>query len=221
MPFRLSILDLGVAKYSDALQTQQQLFDTNVAAKEQGTPTTNTLILCEHPPVYTLGKSGKRENILVNDEELNAELFHVLRGGDVTFHGPGQMVAYPILDLDVLGVTVAQYIFNLEEIIVKCIAVYGLHGERIDGAAGIWLGAGTPQVRKICAIGAKVSRHITMHGLAANVNTDLDWFNKILSCGLPNMGVTSLQAELNRDIDMEEFKRLFIDTFNAVFTTQS
>lgn len=215
----LNIVDLGEKPYGEVLAYQEQLFNANLDAKVKERATSNTLILCEHPPVYTLGKSGKSQNILVDRDNLNAELFHVTRGGDVTFHGPGQLVVYPVLDLDAIGISVSQYVYNLEEVIIQTIADYGLQGERIEGAAGVWLGAGTTRARKICAVGAKVSRHITMHGLAVNVNTELHWFNKIVSCGLANMGVTSLQQELQKPIDMAEFKQAFLMKWEAVFAS--
>ncbi|HLP19131.1 MAG TPA: lipoyl(octanoyl) transferase LipB, partial [Chitinophagales bacterium] len=186
------LLDEGLKSYQEVLARQEELFNKNIALKLKGEPTTNYLILCEHPPVYTLGKSGKRENILVSDEDMNAEFYHVQRGGDVTFHGPGQMVAYPILDLDSLGIGVNQYIQQLEETIIQSLKEYGVTGERIEGAAGIWikgkpapgLPAAWAQDKKICAIGARVSRMVTMHGLAINISTDLSYFTKIMACGL-------------------------------------
>lgn len=220
MELQIEVLDLGLMRYGQVLEKQEALFNTNLAAKVKDETTTNTLILCEHPPVYTLGKSGKSQNILVDRDSLNAELFQVTRGGDVTFHGPGQLVVYPIVDLDILAISVSQYVFNLEETILKTIAEYGIAGERIEGASGVWLGAGTPRARKICAVGAKVSRHITMHGLAVNVNTQLHWFNKIVSCGLANMGVTSLQQELEKPVDMEEFKAIFLKHWHQIFQTR-
>lgn len=213
----LQVVDLGIKPYGEVLAYQEQLFNTNLDAKAKQQATINTLILCEHPPVYTLGKSGKSQNILVGRDNLNAELFHVTRGGDVTFHGPGQLVVYPVLDLDTLSVSVTRYIHNLEEIIIRSIATYGIQGERKLGAPGIWIDAETARARKIGAIGAKVSRHITMHGLAVNVNTELHWFSKIVSCGLANMGVTSLQQELQKPVDMEEFKKVFLEKWNEVF----
>lgn len=216
----VKLLDLGLMPYGNVLATQEELFNTNLNAKAKEQPTSNTLILCEHPPVYTLGKSGKSQNILVDRDNLNAELFQVTRGGDVTFHGPGQLVVYPILDLDTLSISVAQYVYNLEELIIQTIAEYDIVGERIEGASGVWIGAGTPKARKISAVGAKVSRHITMHGLAVNVNTDLNWFSKIVSCGLANMGVTSLQQELGKPIDMQQFKTIMLAKWQHVFHTE-
>lgn len=216
----IKLLDLGLMPYGDVLAKQEDLFNANLSAKAKEKPTTNTLILCEHMPVYTLGKSGKSQNILVDRDNLNAELFQVTRGGDVTFHGPGQLVVYPIVDLDILSISVTRYVYNLEELIIQTIAEYGITGERIEGASGVWIGAGTAKARKISAVGAKVSRHITMHGLAVNVNTELHWFGKIVSCGLANMGVTSLQAELGRPIDMAEFKGIMLAKWQHIFQTE-
>ena len=175
-----------------------------------------------HPTVFTLGKSGKRENILVSDEELHAEFYHVNRGGDVTYHGPGQLVVYPILDLESLHMGLAQYIYNIEETIIDSLKPYQLHGERIENAAGIWLrnNNGQPHDRKIGAIGVKASRNVTMHGLAFNVNTDLTYFDKIVPCGLEGKGVTSLQKELKHEVDFEEYKKHFLESFDRVFDTK-
>lgn len=215
----IQLIDKGLQPYADVLLLQEQLFNANLQAKETGSQTFNHLILCEHYPVFTLGKSGKRENILVSDEEMQAEYYKVSRGGDVTFHGPGQLVAYPILDVDSLGIGLARYIELLEETIIKSLVPYGLKGERIADAAGIWLRDGGND-RKICAIGVRASRHITMHGLAMNVNTDLSYFNKIVPCGLQDKGVTSLQKELGSEQNFEAYKQLFIKNFEHTFGVQ-
>jgi lipoyl(octanoyl) transferase len=215
------VLDVGLKPYQEVLQLQESFFKKNVAAKEQGRPTVNTLILCEHYPVYTLGKSGKRENILVSDEELNAEYYQVNRGGDVTFHGPGQLVAYPVFDIDSFSIGLAEYITRLEEIVIESLKEYGLCGERIEGAAGIWLKGVESEAtidRKICAIGVRASRHVTMHGLAVNINTDLTYFDKIVPCGLEGKGVTSLQKELGNEISMASYKAIFLLAFERSFT---
>ena len=172
----LRVVDVGRKPYLDVLRLQEEFFNKNITDKLSGHHTQNFLILCEHEPVFTLGKSGKRENILVSDAEMGAEFYRVNRGGDVTFHGYGQLVAYPILDLDLLKIGLAEYVFLLEETVIESIKNFGLKGERIDGAAGIWLR--NPD-RKIGAIGVKASRNITMHGIAVNVNTDLNYFKKI------------------------------------------
>lgn len=215
-----SVIDAGLKPYQEVLQLQESLFNKNIQAKEQGLPTVNHLILCEHYPVYTLGKSGKRENILVSDEELNAECYHVSRGGDVTFHGPGQLVAYPVFDIDSFGIGLAEYIARLEDTIIESLKEYGLHGERIEGAAGIWLRDKTND-RKICAIGVRASRHVTMHGLAININTDLTYFDKIVPCGLEGKGVTSLQKELGQEMSMAAYKAVFLLAFEKVFSAST
>jgi lipoyl(octanoyl) transferase len=235
MPATYHIHNLGLKPYGEVLQLQESLFNKNLQVKEQGLPTENHLILCEHNPVYTLGKSGKRENILATDEQLDAEFYQIQRGGDVTFHGPGQLVVYPIFDLDTFSLGVGEYIYKLEETIIETLKEYGLRTERVEGAAGVWIvsqqfAVRSPQLnteiplnshpfpeRKICAIGAKVSRHVTMHGLAININTDLSYFMKIVACGLEGKGVTSLAAELGREVDMDEYKKVFLEKFTQQF----
>lgn len=208
----VQLIDTGLKKYQEVLALQEELFAKNLEAKQNNRPTSNYLILCEHFPVYTLGKSGKRENVLVAGKEMKAEFYHVNRGGDVTFHGPGQLVAYPVFDLDAMHIGVAQYIFNLEESVIQSLKEFGLSGERVEGAAGVWL-----QNRKIAAIGAKVSRHITMHGLAVNINTDLSYFNNIIACGLQGKGTTSLQKELGKEILMADYSKIFLHCFEKLF----
>lgn len=217
---RLNILDIGRKKYAEVLNLQEELFYRNVDAKLRQLPTENHLILCEHEPVYTLGKSGDRQNILVSNEEMNADFFHTNRGGDVTFHGPGQLVVYPILDIDRFSIGLARYIFQLEESVIQSLLTYGIRAERVDGAAGIWLKQNGPE-RKICAIGVKASRNITMHGLAVNISTDLTYFQKIVPCGLANKPVTSLQQELKQPVDMNEYKDRFLVSFRRVFGVRS
>ncbi|MBK7148766.1 MAG: lipoyl(octanoyl) transferase LipB [Bacteroidetes bacterium] len=213
----IEVLDLGINPYQHILKLQEKLFHANLESKEHNRPTQNTIILCEHHPVYTLGKSGKRENILVSDEELAAEYYHVNRGGDVTFHGPGQLVVYPILDLETLGIGLAQYIFKLEQVVIETLLQYKINCVRIENAAGLWIIDEMNNERKICAIGVKSSRHITMHGIAINLNTDLSWFSKIIPCGLQGKGVTSLEKETGNKVDMNAFKKVFENTFKREF----
>jgi lipoyl(octanoyl) transferase len=210
------IIDLGLKPYLEVLHLQEQLFNKNLEAKLSNQATAHSLILCEHPPVFTLGKSGKRENILVSDAEMKAEFYHVNRGGDVTFHGPGQLVVYPILDLEVLHIGLAQYVFMLEEVNIETLKEYGLNGERLENAAGIWLRDKKGE-RKIAAIGIKASRNLTMHGLAVNISTDLSYFDKIIPCGLEGKGTTSLQKELERKVSAEDYKNFFLLSFEKVF----
>ena len=172
----------------------------------------------EHPPVYTLGKSGHAENLLVNQEALEAmgaQFFHIDRGGDITFHGPGQLVCYPILDLERIGIGLREYIEALEEAVIRTTARYGIAAGRIAGASGVWIGEGaTPdgegRPRKICAIGVRSSRYVTMHGFALNVTTDLEWFSRINPCGFTDRGVTSIAAETGSQPSMQEVKQLVI-----------
>jgi lipoyl(octanoyl) transferase len=212
----MKVIDCGLKKYVEVLKLQEELFNQNIADKLNGKPTQNYLLLCEHLPVFTLGKSGKRENILVNDDELQADFHKINRGGDITFHGPGQLVVYPILDLDTFHLGLAKYIYQLEEVIILSLVPFGLKGERIEDAAGIWLRDDKGD-RKICAFGIQSSRNITMHGLAMNVNTDLSYFHKIVPCGLKDKGVTSLEKEIGKKVDFNSYKNLFVAKFEEVF----
>lgn len=183
--------------------------------------TTNYFLLCEHPPVYTLGKSGSKENVLMSDDELvknNIEFFNTNRGGDITFHGLQQIVGYPILDLENYTTDIGKYLRNLEEVIIRTIGEYGIKGERSKGETGVWI---DPDIkgkeRKICAIGVRCSRWITMHGFALNVNTDLSYFNNIIPCGIQNKQVTSIEKELGHKVDYEEVKEKIRKNFEQVF----
>lgn len=212
----VKVIDKGLKPYKQVLDLQVELYTGNISKKENAQPTTNYLILCEHQPVFTLGKSGKRENIIATDEELNAEFYQTNRGGDVTFHGPGQLVVYPILDLDTFKIGLAHYIELLEEAIIQSIAPYGLKGERIADAAGIWLRDAKGD-RKIGAIGVKASKSVVMHGIAININTDLSYFDKIVPCGIKDKGVTSLEKEIGKQTSLEDYKKNFLAAFKKVF----
>ena len=231
--------DLGRMGYSECWDLQRSLFDRalnakrNGGAKEGGEEAAQSaasvaedkandlgayeagwLLLVEHNPVYTLGKSGKSENMLVSEaylRSIGAEFFHIDRGGDVTFHGPGQVVGYPILDLEQVGIGLREYIDSIEGAVIDLCAEYGIVAGRVEGASGVWLDGGTSRARKICAIGVKSSRYVTMHGFALNVNTDLRYFNHINPCGFADRGVTSLQKELGREVSMEEVKEKVIN----------
>lgn len=171
--------------------------------------TAGVIYLVEHNPVYTLGKSGKSENMLVSEpylRSIGAEFYHIDRGGDVTYHGPGQVVGYPILDLEQLGIGLREYIDSLEEAIIGVCREWGIEAGRIAGASGVWLDGDSPRARKICAIGVRASRYVTMHGFAMNVNTDLKYFNHINPCGFVDKGVTSLEKELGHEVDIELVK---------------
>ncbi|RYG05743.1 MAG: lipoyl(octanoyl) transferase LipB, partial [Chitinophagaceae bacterium] len=189
--------DPGVVSYQQAWDRQEQLLQKNVQHKAAGEDTSHHLILLEHPPVYTLGKSGHEEHVLISDEERTSrgiEFFKINRGGDITFHGPGQLVGYPILDLEKYYRDIGKYLRNLEAMIIDTMAVYGLKGERSPGETGVWLDPDKPGLeRKICAMGVRCSRWITMHGFALNVNTDLSYFDHIVPCGIQNKKVTSMQ----------------------------
>ena len=208
--------DLGRMGYSECWDLQRSLFDCVLDAKRTGEVADNLLgheagwlLLVEHNPVYTLGKSGKDENMLVSEaylRSIGAEFFHIDRGGDVTFHGPGQIVGYPILDLEQLGIGLREYIDSIEEAIIGVCREWGIEAGRVAGASGVWIDGDTPRARKICAIGVKSSRYVTMHGFALNVATDLKHFNHINPCGFVDRGVTSLERELGHEVDFEQVK---------------
>ena len=208
--------DLGMIDYQAAWDYQEKLLAETVSIKtqnrklsvEEQLTTANHLLFCQHPHVYTLGKSGHQENLLMNDEQLNAagaQFYKINRGGDITYHGPGQLVGYPILDLENFFTDIHKYMRILEEAIILTCADYGISAGRIDGLTGVWLGHEDGQnPRKICAMGVKCSRWVTMHGFAFNVNTDLNFFGNIIPCGISDKAVTSLQQELGRELTMNE-----------------
>lgn len=203
----MNIENWGVVPYSEAWDRQTELFNAIVDAKLNGKPYENHLIFVEHLPVYTLGRSGKAGNMLLGEQQLQAigaTLYHIDRGGDITFHGPGQLVCYPILNLEDFKLGLKEYIHLLEEAIINVCASYGIEASRVVGATGVWLEIGTPRERKICAMGVRSSHFVTMHGLALNVNTDLRYFSYINPCGFMDKGVTSLQKELGKEVSMEE-----------------
>ncbi len=207
-------IDWGTIEYAQAWHQQEEIFNKILETKKLGqlTEALQKVILCEHPHVYTLGKSGAENNLLVNQaflDSINATFFKTNRGGDITYHGPGQLVGYPILDLENYHLGLKDYVHLIEESIIQTIAEYGIVGTRLEGATGVWLDVGTPQARKICAIGVKASRYVTMHGYALNVNTDLSYFNHINPCGFVDKGVTSIQKELQKEVAMSEVKRVF------------
>ena len=202
---------LGIIDYAECWEMQQRLFDALLSAKSGGPEAGQYLLLCQHPPVYTLGKSGHEENMLVSEEflkEKGASLYHIDRGGDITFHGPGQLVGYPILDLEREGIGLKDYIHALEEAIIRTVAEYGIKSTRISGAAGVWLTEGGP-IRKIAAIGVRSSRYVTMHGFALNVSTDLRWFDYINPCGFADRGATSIWKETGMKADIDSVERSF------------
>lgn len=216
-----SYQDLGRIVYAKALDIQTEKFNALLAAKGKGEKGRNELLFCEHDPVLTIGKSGKDSNLLIPEARLQAlgvSYYHINRGGDITYHGPGQITGYPIFDLETWHIGLKQYIYRLEETIIRFLALYGLKGERLEGATGVWLDpfvAG--KARKICAIGVKSSRFVTMHGFALNINTDLNYFSLINPCGFTDKGVTSLAKELGKEQDFEEAKRQLVALFRDVF----
>ena len=225
--------DLGLMAYQEAWDYQEKLLKQNVEIKtryhsaqqrQQKSTTTNYLLFVEHPPVYTFGKTGHEENVLLDEMEMQERgiLFvKTNRGGDITFHGPEQIVGYPILDLEKFGTDIGKYLRNLEEIIIRTLAEYGINGERSSGETGVWLDAGSPgKERKIAAFGVRCSRWITMHGFAFNVNTDLQYFDGIIPCGIKNKQVTSLARELGRYIDLGEVKEKIKTHFEEVFEAE-
>lgn len=206
----ITYTDWGTIEYNLAWQQQEAIFTDTIARKTQGTETDNLLIFCEHPHVYTLGKSGDEQNLLLNYIQLqakNAAFVHTNRGGDITYHGPGQIVGYPIFDLANFELGLKQYIYKIEQAIINTLAGYGIISERLEGATGVWLDVGKPNCRKICAIGVRSSRFVTMHGFALNVNSQLEYFSYINPCGFIDKGVTSMQKELNSVVDMTELKQ--------------
>lgn len=205
----VEFVDFGQRGYRETWDYQEQLLAALIHAKLQGQTVPGQLIFVEHLPVYTIGKSGNTANMLLNPMQLaekHVECIKVDRGGDITYHGPGQLVVYPIIDLDRLGIGVKEYVRRLEEAVIRTIADYGISGERLEGATGVWIESHTPRARKICAIGVKCSRSITMHGLALNVNADLTYFNNINPCGFVDKGVTSIAKEVGHPVDFEEVK---------------
>ena len=230
---QVSYKHLGRIEYQQAWDYQETLLQQNLDIKKQNrdnelaengiapTLTHNSFLLCEHEPVFTLGKSGAMENLLVNNEYLKQKgisFFKTNRGGDITFHGLGQIVGYPILDLERIKPDIVLYMRNLEEVIIRTIAEYGIVSERSEGETGVWIDAKIPhKARKICALGVRTSRWITMHGFALNVNTDLEYFNLIIPCGIQNKQVTSMQKELGKEVNMQEVEEKIKTHFEAVF----
>lgn len=212
-----NVISIDLATYQEGLIFQESLFQEQLNNKSKGVATVNHLILLQHTPVYTLGKSGDIKNLKIPIEETDAEYFKTNRGGDITYHGPGQLTGYPIFNLDDFNIGVKKYVELLESCIIACLEVYGLKGERIADASGVWLDAQSDHPRKICAVGIKVSRGVTMHGFAFNINTDLSYFDNIVPCGLEDKGVTSLEKELQRKIDFKEVQDNLQKQFEQYF----
>ena len=223
---KIKVNDLGVKKFEETWDFQTNLLQEIVATKIQNRKnntnliTENHLLFVEHPHVYTLGKSGELSNLLLSEAQLNEKeiSFHKInRGGDITYHGFGQIVGYPILDLENFFTDIHKYLRLLEETIILTIAEYGLKGERSEGETGVWLDANTPFARKICAMGIRSSRWVTMHGFALNVNTNLGYFDHIIPCGIKGKAVASMEAELGKKIDMAEVKSKILQHFKTLF----
>lgn len=221
MSYSVEYKDIGVRDYKETWDFQETLFSELLAAKKEGTERPGYLILVEHPHVYTLGKSGTESNLLADQGVLNASgaaFYRIDRGGDITYHGPGQIVAYPIFDLERIGTSLKGYISGLEEAVITTVGEYGIKAGRLEGGTGVWLDAGdNRRARKICAIGVRASRYVTMHGLALNVNTDLGWFSNINPCGFTDKGVTSMNMELHNLQDMEDVKSRLKKNLAGVF----
>ena len=224
----VTVIDWGLVDYGVAWDRQEKLFkeiiDIKIANRSVLTEaqrlTPNYLIFCEHPHVYTLGKSGSAEHLLIDKARLHekqASYFEINRGGDITYHGPGQLVCYPIFDLDNFFTDIHKYLRTLEEAVIRLLDDYGLKGGRVEGLTGVWIDAGSGRPRKICAMGVKSSRWVTMHGFALNVNTDLSYFNHIVPCGIPDKAVTSMAAETGMTSDMTEVRRKVTDRLRELF----
>jgi lipoyl(octanoyl) transferase len=230
--------DWGLIDYKEAWDKQEALFAETVNLKidirnhraviegdeyEEVTQTPNYLVFCEHPHVYTLGKSGKPEHLLLDEnglKEKNAVYYPINRGGDITYHGPGQIVCYPILDLDNFFTDIHQYLRTLEEAVILTLADYGLKAGRYPGYTGVWFDADNDRARKICALGVRCSRWVTMHGLAFNINTNLDYFKNIVPCGIDDKDVTSIQRELGYEVDINEVKKILKHHISVLFNME-
>ncbi|RXR22126.1 lipoyl(octanoyl) transferase LipB [Flavobacterium stagni] len=225
---KVQLQNLGRKDYKETWDYQEELFSSIVADKlqkrsEPEIETANYFLFVEHPHVYTLGKSGDFSNLLLSEKQLEAKgatFYKINRGGDITYHGPGQIVGYPILDLENFFTDIHKYLRLLEEAIIMVLSDYGLKGVRSDGETGVWLDVGTPFARKICAMGVRASRWVTMHGFALNVNADLGYFDNIIPCGIRGKGVTSLHVELGRAVDELEVQQKIIRYFSQLFEAE-
>ena len=223
------VKDLGVLSYKDSWEHQKTIFDNIISQKiknralKKKNKTDNYLLIVEHKPIFTIGKSGDTSNLLLNKKQLkskNIEFKKINRGGDITFHGSGQVVGYPILDLDNFFTDIGQYLRTLEEVIISAIGFFGLKGYRIDGETGVWVKDKLNSDKKICAFGIKASRWVTMHGFALNVNTDLKYFDYIVPCGISDKGVTSLEETLNKKITTKMVKQKIYENFARLFNAE-
>lgn len=226
---KVTLIDLGLKDYKYTWEYQEELFQSIIDVKIDNrknnltTKTSNYFLFVEHPHVYTLGKSGDMSNLLLNEEQLTqkgATFYKINRGGDITYHGPGQLVGYPILDLDNFFTDIHKYLRFLEDVIIKTLAEYGLKAEISEGETGVWLDVGTPFARKICAMGVRTSRWVTMHGFALNVNANLGYFDNIIPCGIKGKAVTSMEAELDKKIPLDEVKEKILKHFSELFKAE-
>ncbi len=211
--------DWGTIDYKEAWDKQEDIFNRQIENKKEHLPTENRLIFCEHPHVYTIGKSGNAGNMLLDDGTV--PIYRTNRGGDITYHGYGQIVGYPIFDLENLNIGLKEYILKLERAVIALLDLYGIKGEHYPEGTGVWIDtASEAKARKICAIGVKSSRFVTMHGFALNVNSDLSYFSRINPCGFTNRGVSSMQKELGTTLDMEEVKSRLLAEIKNIFTNK-
>ena len=228
---KVQFVDFGLVEYQAAWDYQTEKFNEIVNRKlnnrnlppETQSEQLHYLIFCEHPHVYTLGRNGNEDNLLLDEKALvekAATFVKINRGGDITYHGPGQLVGYPLLDLDEFFTDIGRYVRFLEEIVIRTLAEYSIESARINGQSGVWLDADTSKARKICAVGVHLSRWTTMHGFAFNVNTDLNYFNNIVPCGITDKGVTSMAKELGKEIDMNEVKMKLLKHFKELFEAE-
>lgn len=231
MIYSVKYEDFGLRDYKETWEYQEKIFQNIVNKKKENAtegpgsdePFPGTLIFVEHPHVYTLGKSGSENNLLLNHIQLQAKeaaFYRIDRGGDITYHGPGQIVGYPIFDLERIGISLKKYIFLLEESVIRTLSEIGITASRLDGATGVWIDSETTRSRKICAIGVRASRYVTMHGFAFNVNTNLDYFNYINPCGFTDKGVTSVEKELGGIQEMSALKILLKKNLEEIFNLQ-
>lgn len=226
---KVTLINLGLKDYKETWEYQEELFQSIIDVKIDNrknnltTKTSNYFLFVEHPHVYTLGKSGDMSNLLLNEEQLTqkgATFYKINRGGDITYHGPGQLVGYPILDLDNFFTDIHKYLRFLEDVIIKTLAEYNIKSERSEGETGVWLDVGTPFARKICAMGVRTSRWVTMHGFALNVNANLGYFDNIIPCGIKGKAVTSMEAELDKKIPLEEVQEKILKHFTELFDVE-
>lgn len=226
---KINVIHLGLVDYQEAWDYQTKLFNDIVNSKiqnrkvpvEEQQPTDNYFIFCQHPHVYTLGKSGKSEHLLLDEKQLGdkkATFYHINRGGDITYHGPGQIVGYPILDLDNFFTDIHKYLRLIEQAVINTLEKYNINAGRVQGLTGVWLDYDDEKkARKICAIGVKTSRWVTMHGFAFNINADLTYFDHIIPCGIPDKAVTSMKNELGIEVNMEEIKKVLLEELVQLF----